>query len=354
MRLLPTIALVLVSGSCARSPRSTSQSPAACLQYPTAGVRPAFADSLYDENGWICGIEVSADGKRVAFTDLYGRLVGWDLSGTAEPILYAGGGGLVGITRYGGAYSTNATGQLMRTDLQSGRRVMSWEQLLLPTEVTSLHLDASGRYLAVSSRGAPSRRDIIVIDDCVFQEHVARDCDIERWHRSVHSDSQVVLEAFVDGDTIVGMERPTTEPATEVVVRRLSTGEKLRSWDPGDDNELLVIGGYAIGSNAKSGKLHIRAVADGKLTGEVMLGEAYASHEPGCYQIEGGRGTLVMLRRSPDCGLGQSGWRWAVVDVAARRIVWQTTERVGGVGLGPGRRIYTATTRGVCSAQIGG
>lgn len=356
MRICRALTLVTLTSACTPISKTPAPTTPACLPYPSAGIRPPFAEELRDDNGWHSDIEVSADGKRVAFTDLQGRLVAWDLSSRAEPILYAGSAsGLMALTRYGGAYSTRGPGQLMRTDLDSGRTLVSWELRMLPIQASSAHVDASGRYVVVSSsRGAaPTNRDVIVLDDCVLQGRPDRECGGGPWRRAVHTDSKSVADAYLDGDLIVARETPPQDASTQVVVRRLSTGEKLRSWDPGEDTRLLVTHGYAVESETKSGKLHLRTIADGAIAGEVFLGAAYASDESGWYRLESGKGDLVVVSHGSDDGPGKTAWRSAIVDIAAKRIVWQTAEPPGAIGLGPDRRMYTATTRGVCSSTIG-
>jgi hypothetical protein len=292
MRILWAMALVTLIGSCTAVSKAPGSADLPCLPYPIAGVRPPFAESLRDNDDRHSDLEVSADGKQVAFTDINGRLVGWELTAHPEPILYAGGNRVVALTRYGGLYSIRAGGQLMRTDLASGNTLVSWNSLLLPAHAASAHVDGSGRYLAVSGRDAPTQRDVIVLDDCALSDRPTRDCAGKPWRQVMHTDSQAVTEAYLDGDLVVARETPVDGTFPLVVVRRLATGAKLRSWDPGNDEDLLVTNGYAIESDGKSGELHLRTIADGAVAGEVKMGEAYASHESGCYRVDSGAGGL--------------------------------------------------------------
>lgn len=129
----------------------------------------------------------------------------------------------------------------------------------------------------------------------------------------------------------------------EVVLRRMPTGQTLGGW-PSQFYKLIVAGELAVEWAEKSGKLIVRKVADAYGDREVELGESYASLGAStCYSVEAGSEALVVVRRWSACGLGKSGWMWAVVDLDKRKVVWRTTGREQG-SVSPDAGLRSRTT----------
>jgi len=332
---------------CAPAPKPHGVSKTAeCLPYPEVGIRPRFGSELSERPS----LRLSVDGRFVALND-YGRLVVWGAGGSA-PILYPDSGTLHALTRYGGAYGVGHFGQLIRTDLHTGFKTTGADMHLFPSRVRSANVDPSGRYLAVTRSEGPKKNEVLVIDDCLLQDRKDKTCDDKAWDWPVRTDAEWAWSAYRQGEVIFAMEDPGPGKPSEVVLRRVPTGERLGGW-ANQFFRLIVTREYAVEWDDKAGKLVVRKLAEPTLTAEVDFGEAYASSDLPCYGVEAGADNLVVVRRDTSCGLGKGAWVWAVIDVDKRQVLWRTTERVGAITVGPERRLYMATERGVCMSRIG-